>query len=94
MIYSVTSHAYDAAVGMDHGRSNQNLILITCLYDDEFPVDEIPELAANIIAELMYTQYHDNRNGYLLLEPFVDHRKDDSALSVENQKGRVKGKVT
>ena len=33
-------------------------------------------------------------NKYLLLESLADHRKDDSALGVEDQKVVVKGKDT
>ena len=57
--------------GNQVGRS----ILDTCLYEVEFPGGEITELAANMIAESMYAQCDVNRNLYLLLEVFVNHRK-------------------
>ena len=57
----------------------------------EFPESEVTELAANIIAELMYAQCDANDNQYLLLEAFVDHRKNSSDLSVEDQKLIIKG---
>ena len=44
------------ADGNPIGRSNQNFILDTFLYEVEFPGGEINKLAANIIAELMYAQ--------------------------------------
>ena len=44
------------ANGNPIGGSNQNLILNMCLYEVEFSGGEITELAANIIAELMYAQ--------------------------------------
>ena len=50
----------------------------------EFPGVEKAELAANIITESIYAQCDVNWNEHLLLESFVDHRKDDSALSVED----------
>ena len=48
------------------------------------------ELAANIIAELMYAQCDVNGNEYLLLETFANHRKNGSALGVEDQKVVIK----
>ena len=68
------------------GRSNQNPILDTHLYEVEFPKGNITELAGNIIAESMYAQYDVDANKYLLLEAFIDHRKNGSALSAEDQK--------
>ena len=70
------------ADGNPIGRSNQNPILDTCLYDVDFPVGEMTELAANIIAESIYTQCDVEGNEYFLLEAFVDHRKNGSALNV------------
>ena len=49
------------------------------------------ELAANIIAVSMYAQCDGNRNEYLLLEAFIDHRKNSSALIVKDQKIVAKG---
>ena len=56
----------------------------------EFSGSEITELAVNMIAESMYTQCDVDGNEYLLLEVLIDHRKNDSALGVEDQKA-VKG---
>ena len=72
-------------------RSNQNPILSTQLYEVEFPGREVIELAANIITELMYAQCDNDRNKYLLLLAFINHRKTGSALSIENQKVVVRG---
>ena len=49
------------------------------------------ELVANIIAESMYAQCNVDGNEYLLLEAFINHRKNGSALSVEDQKVIIKG---
>ena len=49
------------------------------------------ELVANIIAESMYAQCDFDRNEYLLLGAFIDHRKNGSALSEEDQKVVIKG---
>ena len=61
-------------------------------YEVEFCGGDLKELASNIIAESMYAQCDVDRNEYLLLEPFVDHRKDDSAFTVEDQKVMVNGR--
>ena len=82
---------YDAD-GNPISRSNQNLILDTHLCEVEFPGGEITELTAIIIAESMYAQCDVDGNDYLLLESSIDHRKDDSALSVEDQNIVVKGR--
>ena len=39
----------------------------------------------------MHAQCDVDKNEYLLLDVFIDHRKDGSALSVEDQKIVVKG---
>ena len=62
-----------------------------CLYKVEFSEGDITELVTNIIAESMYAQCNSNGSEYLLLEAFVYHRKNGSALSVENQRRVVKG---
>ena len=58
-------------------RPNQKPILDICLYEVEFTGGEITEMAANIIAESTYAQYDSSWNEYLLLEVFIDHRKND-----------------
>ena len=70
------------ADGKPIGRSNQNTILDTCLYELEFPGGEMTELAADNIAESIYSQCNIDENEYLLLKAFIDHRKNNSALSV------------
>ena len=49
------------------------------------------ELVANIITVLMYAQCDIDQNEYLLLEAFANHRKNGSALSMEDQKVVIKG---
>ena len=69
------------------GKFNQYpIILKTSLYEVEFSGEEMTELAANIIAYSMYAQCDVDRNEYLLLEAFINHRKNGSVLSVEDQK--------
>ena len=79
------------ADGNPIGRSNQNPILDTCLYEVEFPGGQMTDLAANIIAESMHAQCDVDGDEYLLLEAFIYHRKNGSALSVEDQKVASKG---
>ena len=43
------------------------------------------------LTELVYAQCDVNGNEYLLLEVFVDHRKNGSALSEQDQKVILKG---
>ena len=66
------------------GRSNQNSILDTHLYEVEFPGVGIKELAAN--TNSIYALCDVNGNKYLLFEAFVYHRMNDSVLSVEDHK--------
>ena len=49
------------------------------------------ELVTNIIAESMYAQCDVDGNEYQLLEAFIDHWKNGSALSVDVQKVVIKG---
>ena len=79
-------HQKQDAYGNPFDRSSQNLTLDKCFNEVGFPGGEITELPANIIAESMYTQCDVDVNEYLLLEAFICHRKDGSALSVEGQK--------
>ena len=87
-------HQKHDANGNPIGRSNHNPILDTCLDEVEFSGGAITELAANIIAESMYVQCDVGGNEYLLLEAFVNHRKNGSALSVKDQKVVIKGQET
>ena len=73
-------------------RSNQNPILDTCLYEVKFPGEEFMEMEANVIAEVVYAQCDVDGSEYLLLEAFVDQRRNGSALYVEDQMIVVKGK--
>ena len=74
------------ASGNPIGISNKNPLLEKHLYEVEFPGREATELVATIIAELRYTQCNIDWNEYLLLESFANHRKNDSALNVDDQK--------
>ena len=60
----------------------------------EFPGHRITELGANIIAESMYAQCHVGSNEYLLLISVVNHRKEDSVVSEEDQRVIIKQQET
>ncbi|KAI2493823.1 Reverse transcriptase (RNA-dependent DNA polymerase) [Fragilaria crotonensis] len=62
------------------GKANQNPILDTRTYNVEFSDGQTAELAANVIAQSMYSMCDTEGNQYLLLEGIVDHRKDGSAI--------------
>ena len=69
---------------------NHNAVLDICHYDVELPGVDITELAVNFIAVSMYAQVDMNGNEYLLLKAFIDHKRGDSTLIVEDQKVMVK----
>ena len=71
-------------------RSHMAIQLID-LYEVEFSCGEMTDLAVNIIAESMYAQCDVGRNDSLLLEAFINHRKNGSTLSVDDQKVVIKG---
>eukprot|EP01082_Thalassiosira_pseudonana_P000070 g27.t1 g27 contig1:60384-63019(+) len=74
------------------GRANSNPILDTRLYEVQFPGGEVTELTANVIAQSMYAQCDADGNEYLLLESFVDYRKESGALRMDEQEIVVRGR--
>ena len=60
----------------------------------EFPRGKISDFAPNVIAESMYAQCDVDINEYISLEAYVDHRKNGSSLSVEEQKIVINGGET
>ena len=54
--------------------------------------EKITELALDIIAKSLYVQCDVHGNEYHLLEAFINHRKNGSAFSGEDQRKDVKGK--
>ena len=69
-----------------------HLVNDTRMYLVEFPDGEVTELTANTIATTMYANCDDEGNEYLLLESILDWRKNDDALSLEQQVGSENGK--
>ena len=87
-------HQKHDANGNSVGKSNMKSILDTPLYEGVFLGGEITPLKANIIADPMYTQCDSNGNECLWLKAFVVHRKNDSALNVEDQKKDIHRRVS
>ena len=71
--------------GRHVGQYDDSPILNTAIYDVEFPEGRTKEYGANIIAENILNQV--NQDGYhsQMLEGVLDHRKEDSAVSMGNK---------
>ena len=80
-------HQKHDANGNQISRSNQNPILNTHLSACEvgFPGCKMTKLAANVIAEPMYSQCDLDGNEYLFLESFVDYKKLFSSSCRESE---------
>ena len=62
------------------GEQNNNPILVTHVYEVQFPDGHVEEFAANEIAESLYSQIDGEGNQYLIMQEITDHHKDGSAL--------------
>ena len=71
--------------GCQVGRSNNNPIFDIQLYEVKFPWRMKTELSANMIAQSTSSWCDSDRYECLLLEAFINCRKDGLALSVDNQ---------
>jgi hypothetical protein len=80
------------ADGRPVGRSNSNPILDTREYEVEFEDGVVLRYAANVIAENLYSQIDGEGRRYLVMESIVDHKKDKSAVSKDDEFVVVKGK--
>ena len=58
---------------------NSNPILNNRVYDVMFPDGSIQQYTANLIAEKIYSQVHEDRHRYILTNEIIDHRKEDTA---------------
>jgi hypothetical protein len=56
------------------GRSNNNPILDTRIYQVTFPDGDSAEYSANVIAEWLYSQVDDKGCQYLMLKEIIDHK--------------------
>ena len=64
---------------------SKNPIMNTAIYDIEFPDGKTKEYGANIIAENILNQVDQDGCHSQMLEGILDHRKEDSAVSMENK---------
>eukprot|EP00804_Cyclotella_cryptica_P004009 CCRYP_013916-RA/>CCRYP_013916-RA protein AED:0.75 eAED:1.00 QI:0/0/0/0.5/1/1/2/0/263 len=79
-------HQKRDADGKVIGTAHHNAALDTHVYQIRFPDKQTEELAANVIAEAVYTQCDANGNQYVFLDAIVDCRKDPSiAMAWDNQ---------
>ena len=58
--------------------------ILASSYEVEFPDGSVDVLTANIIAEALYSQVDDEGRTYAVLLGIVDHRKDGSAVAVDD----------
>jgi hypothetical protein len=68
------------------GCANDNPILDTRTYIVDFDDGDQTQLAANMIAELLYSQCDPNSNQNVLLEEIVDHQCLPAAVRLSDQK--------
>ena len=68
------------------GLANSNPILDTCSYITDFNNGDQTELAANLIAESLFSQCNPDGNQYVLLDEIVDHRCLPTAIRLADQK--------
>ena len=72
------------ADGTPIGKRHNNPILDTREYEVEFPDGATDVFTANIIAENLYAQVDDEGNSYSILGEIIDHKKDGSAVSLDD----------
>jgi hypothetical protein len=68
------------------GRSNMNPLLDTREYEVEFPNGSIDVLAANAIAESLYSQLDEEGRSYSILYEIVYHCKEGNAIPGDDAK--------
>jgi len=67
------------------GVGHTNPLLDTHVYDVQFPDGHTEEFATNTIAENKYSQVDEEGNQHILLKEIIDHRKDGSAIAVDDK---------
>jgi len=66
------------------GRSDQNPLLDTCIYEVEFVNGHVEEFAENVIAECMYSQIDAKGQQQQLLQDIVDHQKGPDTVTIKD----------
>jgi hypothetical protein len=80
------------ADGKPVGKSDENPILDTRVWDVEFGDGQVLEYASNIIAENLYSQVDNEGCRVVLMDSIVDHKKEPSATSKDDEFVVVNGK--
>ena len=70
--------------GIPIGTANDNPILDTRIYEIEYLNGHKASLAANAIAENMFSQVNDEGNCHVLFDGIVDHHTDGEEVKREN----------
>jgi hypothetical protein len=66
------------------GRTNQNPILDTALYEVEFEDGKVEAYHANQIADAIYARVDDDGNTVTEIDEIVDHKKDGKAIRTDD----------
>jgi hypothetical protein len=66
-------------------------MLDTSVYEVEFEDGYVEAYSANVIAEHLYSQIDDEGYHYLTLGDILDHKKDGSAVSVDDAYVTING---
>jgi hypothetical protein len=85
--------------GAPMGKRHPNPILDSRLYDVEFPDGSTEVVAANLIAENLFSQVDEQGRSYQIMKDITDHRSNDKAVSlangyITNTSGTRKPKIT
>ena len=70
--------------GRPIGRSHENPLLDTRMYEVEYADGQVREIQANLIAENMIAQTDSEGRHFLLLNTITGHEKDESAIKKED----------
>jgi hypothetical protein len=70
--------------GNPTGRSHNNPLLDTRVYEFQFPDGTEQEYTANLIAESLYSQVDDEGNQFILMNEILDHESDDNAVTIKD----------
>jgi hypothetical protein len=57
----------------------------TRIYDVQFPDGHVEAYSANVIAENIYAQVDKEGRCFVLLDEIMDHRKDNSAVKMDDK---------
>ena len=75
------------------GRENANPILNSRRYQVDFDNGEVTKLTTNVIMERISDQCDKNENALLLIYSFIECRKSDWAMCLQDQKITVNGRA-